>query len=248
MQKKIIAVSFVCALFLLVGCEHKEKAMSLYITRNSPIIYNSLLYFYSEDVTLDYENISSQGINLRYPGGFLNNFESAELYYDITDAKQSILVSNQNNFFCNYISQERIEMPERIDEIMKKYDDFLIEKQEVTYEDKMPAVDNITKFTVEKVFVEELEAQYGEVTYNIDDFSDIQELIFIKAGCISDEEFLNKYTENGYFAVGDFYDTEMPEIFVGIIIKKDEEYYYGNLNNRMAHDLVEQLGLKNQED
>ena len=45
-------------------------------------------------------------------------------------------------------------------------------------------------------------------------------LIFIKAGCISDEEFLNKYTENGYFAVGDFYDTEMPEIFVGIIIEK----------------------------
>lgn len=247
-----MAIPLVCVLLLLVGCERKEKAMSLYTTRNSPIIYNSVLYFYSEDTTIDYKNLSSKGINLRYMGGILNNIEKAELYYDITDEKQSILVSNKNNLLCNYISQERIEMPERIDEIMKEYDDFLIEKQEITYEDyagsKMSTVDNVTRLTVDKGIVEKLESQYGEITYNIDDFSDIQELIFIKAGCISDEEFLNKYTENSYFSVGDFYDTEMPEIFIGIIFKKDEAYYYGNLNNRISNEFVEQLGLEVEKD
>ena len=88
----------------------------------------------------------------------------------------------------------------------------------------------------------------NESPYNIDDFSDIQELNFIKAGCISDEEFLNKYTENSYFSVGDFYDTEMPEIFIGIIFKKDEAYYYGNLNNRISNEFVEQLGLEVEKD
>ena len=245
MKKETICCALICLTMLLVGCQKKECATSLYATRNSPIIYNGILYFYSEDMTIEYGNTSSKGITLRSPGGFLSNIEKRELYYDVTDARRSILVSNENNLLCNYISQNRIEEAERTDKIMELYDDFLIEKQVITYRkngtDEIVDAETSSEESLDKGIVKKLEEKYGEVKYNINDFENIEELFFIKAGCVDNDIFLKKYTERGYFAVGDFYDTEIPEIFVGIIIKKDDNYYYGNLKNEIPDDLIKEL-------
>lgn len=243
MKKKRMCCVLIC---LLVGCEKKEGATSLYTTRNSPIIYNGALYFYSEDMTIEYGNTSSKGITLRSPGGFLGNIEKRELYYDVTDAGQSILVSNNNNLLCNYISQNRIEETERTENLMELYDDFLIEKQVITYSkhgtDGIVDAESSSEESLDKGIVKKLEEKYGEVKYNINDFQNIEELFFIKAGCVDNDVFLKKYTERGYFAVGDFYDTEIPEIFVGIIIKKDNNYYR-NSKNKVSDNLINELGL-----
>ena len=83
--KKVINIFILFGIsIIMTGCNDEQKAVSLYNTRNSPIIYNSVLYFYSEDTTIPYENQSSKGITLKYPGGFLNNIEKKKLYYDVT--------------------------------------------------------------------------------------------------------------------------------------------------------------------
>lgn len=247
-MKKVINIFILFGIFIIMtGCNDEQKAVSLYNTRNSPIIYNSVLYFYSEDTTIPYENQSSKGITLKYPRGFLNNIEKKKLYYDVTDANQSILVSNENNLLGNYIQQEKIEETERTNKLLETYDDFLIEKQTITCDqygsEEVEDANSVSTEPLEKSVVEKLESQYGAVTYNLEDFENIEELFFIKAGCVNESEFLNKYTENGYFAVGDFDDTEIPELFIGIIIKKDGAYYYGNVNNKISDELAEELGI-----
>lgn len=237
---------------VMMGCNNGTEAVSLYTTKNSPVVYNSTLYFYSEDMTIAYENQSSEGIVVKNQGGFLYNIEKRELYYDSTDSRQSILVSNENDWLCNYISQNKIEESARTDKIMEVYNDFLIEKQTITYEKNggnvIANADSVSKKSLDKSMVEKLESKYGEVIYNVDEFENIEEIYFIKAGCVSGDEFLKKYTEKGYFSVGDFYDTEIPEIFIGIIIKKDNNYYYGNLNNRLSDELIEELELQIKKD
>ncbi|MDE5777252.1 MAG: hypothetical protein K2I10_01885 [Lachnospiraceae bacterium] len=54
------------------------------------------------------------------------------------------------------------------------------------------------------------------------------------------DDFLKKYFNNRAFEVGDFYDTGMPEILIGIILEKDGSYYYGNLDNKTSEELVKE--------
>lgn len=244
-------VMFNCLLFLLgillTGCGTGSQAVNLYTTKNSPIVYNSELYFYSEDETMEYANQSKDTIKLKTGGGLLDNIEKKEISYDIKDNDKSILVSNNNNLLCNYMSQSKIENEERIEKILEKYDDYLIEKQEIEFSgsggDVIKPAEMVGISTLDKSVVEELEKKFGKVEYRIGELKNIREIYLVKVGCVDYNSFLKKYFDNRAFEVGDFYDTEMPEILIGIILEKDGSYFYGNFDNKISEELVKKIGL-----
>lgn len=168
-------VIFNCLLFLLgillTGCATGSQAVNLYTTRNSPIVYNSELYFYSEDETMEYANQSKDTIKLKTGEGLLDNIEKKEISYDIKDNNKSIFVSNNNNLLCNYMNQSKIENEERIGKILEKYDDFLIEKEEIEFAgsegDVIKPAEMVGISTLDKSVVEKLEKKFGKVEYRI---------------------------------------------------------------------------------
>lgn len=247
MHKVIFNCMLILLGILLTGCDKGSQAVNLYTTRNSPIVYNSVLYFYSEDETMEYANQSMDAIKLKTGESLLDNIEKKEILYDITDNDKSIFVSNSNNLLCNYMSQSKIEEEERIEKILEKYDDFLIEKQEIESSESGEDVIKPAKVTeistLDKNVVEELEKKFGKVEYRIGELKNIKEIYLVKVGCANYDDFLKKYFDNRAFEVGDFYDTEMPEILIGIILEKDGSYYYGNLDNEISKELVKEIGL-----
>lgn len=78
----------------------------------------------------------------------------------------------------------------------------------------------------DETFVRNLENQFGEVTYNPDDFEDCDAY----------------FTIRGYSTIKEAMESDIPYgNWVGCIIVKDNNFYYGNLENRISGVTLQQL-------
>ena len=227
MKKYLIYVA-VGVLLVSTGCGSTSKnkdAKAVWKFHSSPIIYQDDLYCYSDNFSFDKENAAKETIKLG----------SKDLFYDQNDTDQTVLIESNDEVNRTYVKASELESEEYVQNVFNTYDDYILVKNNAlgkVYDERQ---------VIDKEAVMKLEEKYGAITYRLEELKRAEEVYFVQAGCKTYEEFLDKYCDGKAFQVGDYYDTEMPEIYVGILFRIDNTWYYGNTDNRVDDEILQLL-------
>ncbi len=225
--KKIICI--LLAMLCLSGCgsadQNVNAAVSLFDYGYSPIVYREQVYFPSEYVVFDSENIAEETIP----------FGTAELQYDKTDEKKDILLQMDEETNRVYASEAIVTSEEYQKGILEQYEDYVL-----TEPDSLgKAMDQ--RYHIDKAVVEQMITEQEISDYRAEELTEADRILVLEAGCVEYGDFLSRYGEKGVLPVGDFYDTEMPVLFVGILLEKDGTWYYGNFDHPLDEDMQNQV-------
>lgn len=232
----------------IVEGKEKNEVVCLYSDEYSPVTYNGKFYFLSEDKVISADNTSSKGLAVTIKESpeeyIMSLLEKKSFYYDVTDEERKILFMQGDDVYGNYMSEDLIEDEQRVKELFDTYDDYVVQQQQFGYSERIPSLNGeLPRKVVSKEVVESLEETFGAVTYHIEDFNKTNAIYYIFAGCVDNQDFLEKYCDGNYFCVGDIYDTEIPKIVIGVIIEQDGKLYYGNTDNEIPEDIVAKMAI-----
>lgn len=199
----------------LCGCQKDANIEKLTLGSNGPYSFNDIVYFRTDAIVFDKENKSTEYIQAGI---------DEKLYFDKESAQKDILIGNEN-FMRVYV----VEKKEYTSQILNCFEDYVL-ISEATREEygSVGVLDR-------KNSVEELQNTFEKITYSIE--KDADEIYILEAGAQNQESFNKKYFGNTGYSVGDYWNTEMPHFYVGMIIVKNNEMYYGNLDNRIEGEL-----------
>lgn len=182
-----------------------------------PMVYNDVIYA-PDELNLAYHE-DGDGIALGYAGYKNQNCTSrfyrlavANVLYESADSPEPLLEMYGAEYNC-YAPIADLEK----EEDWKNDSVFLIWDEDWENESAY-AGDRAGYTECQKELIESLEYTYGEVEYSVSDFSDYDAV----------------FTIRGYKSIKEAEEKEVPYgDWVGIILVRDNKFYYGNYNNRI---------------
>ena len=182
-----------------------------------PMVYNDVIYA-PDELNLDYHK-DGDGIALGYAGYKNQNCTSrfyrlavANVLYASADSPEPLLEMYGAEYNCYApIADLEKEGDWKNDSVFLIWDEDW--ENESAY-----AGDKAGYTECQKELIESLEYTYGEVEYSVSDFSDYDAI----------------FTIRGYKSIKEAEEKEVPYgDWVGIILVRDNKFYYGNYNNRI---------------
>ncbi len=190
--------------------------------KHAPILFGKDIYFPSSYDFPDDRNTESLGEILPQNAGFLIKLINQDyVIADKTDENQTHIKTGGGDDITRYTKAEFLENQKLVNKHLEEYERYNLFNDE----------DNQT-ISIKKEIVVELEDNYGEIDYNADDFIKCDAVYYILA------ESKNTKTANRDKDDKDFEGSvEEPVIYIGCILKRVDNYYYGNQKNQIDEKL-----------
>lgn len=210
-------------LLIMLCVRQQGNIVARYITeehyRYSPVNLNGDLYFPSSYDFKDYKELKIIGhLSVK------NKSFIGDILLDVG----AVLVEDEDNNYMNftvlddnpmtYSNIEYLQSSNLIENNMDKYKDFVL----CNDKDKSE-----TRTAIQKELLNKLQEEFGIVKYNIEDFSNCDDIYYIYVD-LPKEKIHERTFDN-------------PIIYIGCIFVDDGKFYYGNLKSEIKDQLLEQL-------
>ncbi len=140
----------------------------------------------------------------------------------LVDKKDSELISFivRDDLSMDYLKADFLHSIEVIYDNLNKYSYFVLCKDSNGKETRIP---------IKKEFLIDLISEFGEITYNIDDYHSAEEIYYFYVDSPSEKIHDRTF--------------DAPIVYLGTIFVQDNKAYYGNLQNEIEYDWINTLNI-----
>lgn len=227
-MKKKIVIGILLSIILVtivVKSVTRYEIIARYITnehyRYSPVVLYEKLYFPSDFMKEHYENTQGIGFLGHKDAGLINDSLLITGLIEV-DKNDSELISFivRDDLSMDYLKADFLNNIDVIYDILNKYSNFVLCKDTKGKETRIP---------IKKEFLIDLISEFGEVTYNLDDYHAAEEIFYIYVDSPSEKIHDRTFDD--------------PIVYLGTIFVQDNTAYYGNLQNDIEYDWVNTLNI-----
>lgn len=219
----IVVLAIISSVFIIFYVKQHNGIVARYVTdehyRYSPVKLNGDIYFPSSYNFQEHKKLKSIGhLGVR----------NKSLINDILLDVGAVLVENEDNNYLHFKVQDDNPMIYSSAKYLQELD--YIENNMDTYNNFVLCNDNNsteTRISIKKELLNKIQEEFKIVKYNLEDFENCNDVYYIYVD--SPKEKIQGRT---------FDD---PIIYMGCILVKDDNFYYGNLTNEIKGDLKSQL-------
>lgn len=187
--------------------------------RYNPVVLNEKLYFPSNFMKDYYENTEGIGLLGHKDKGLFNDlfFSSGMMRVDKNDSELINFIV-RDDFSMDYLKADYLNSINVVKDNLNKHSNFVLCNDSNGKE---------TRTSVDKELLVELVSEFGEITYNIDDYINADEIYYI-------------YVDSPNHTIHDR-TFDNPIVYLGTIFIDDNKFFHGNLNNEIKNELLNTL-------
>lgn len=227
MKKIILGISIlvisIISIIVLISVKEQKDIIARYVTdenyRYKPVELNGDVYFPSSIDLGNEKNLKSIGYLSVKDKNIVNDLLLivGKVFINEND-KDYTHFSVVDDFAMNYTKGSYLQDKNIINDNMNKYNDFVLcnDKNDIEI-----------RTTIEKDILYMLQNEFKTIEYKVDDFKNCDDRYYI---------YVNSPQEKLYDRTFD-----NPIIFMGCILNKDNNFYYGNLDNEIKGELLNKI-------
>ncbi|WP_157450946.1 hypothetical protein [Clostridium sp. ATCC 25772] len=208
----LIILSIIILGYIIALKNMKGDVVATYLTKDSykyaPIEFRENVYFPVGGGFPEANRTKPLGSLSRNKGGLLARIVFDEPIVGEKNDEEFTDLEVYQGYSMKYTKANKVEKDNSVKEGLEKYSKYMLYKGNISDENEME------KVLIDKEIVLQLEKLFGEIKYNIDDFSKYDEIYYV-------------YAE--------------PKIYIGTIFYNDKKLYYGNMNNLIEGDLYDKI-------